>query len=37
MKKELKLVKFIFKTHFNTLGSNVFLALKLTNFDDVIL
>jgi len=34
-KKELKLIKFIFIIHFGTFGSNLFLALKVVNFEDV--
>jgi hypothetical protein len=36
LKKELKCVKFIFITHLNAFGSNVFLALKIMNFEDVV-
>jgi hypothetical protein len=35
--KELKLVKFIFTTHLNTFGSNTFLALKIMNYEYVVL
>ncbi len=36
IKKELKCVKFIFITHLNAFGSNVLLALKIMNFEDVV-
>jgi hypothetical protein len=36
-KKELNLAKFIFTTHLNAFGSNVFSALKIMNFEDVYL
>jgi hypothetical protein len=35
--KELKLANFIFATHLNIFGSNVFLALKVMNFENVFL
>lgn len=36
-KKELKLVKFIFTTHLNIFGSNMFLAVKIMNFEYAVL
>jgi hypothetical protein len=35
--KRLELIKFIFITDFNTFGSNVFLTLKILNFENVAL
>jgi hypothetical protein len=35
-KKEIKLVKFIFTTHLSAFGSNMFLALKIMNFENVL-
>ncbi len=35
--KELNLVKFIFTTHLNAFGTNVFSALKIMNFEDMYL
>ncbi len=34
-RKELKLVKFMFITHFGSFGSNVFLTLKFIKFENV--
>jgi hypothetical protein len=30
-------MKFIFTTHLNTFGANMFSALKIMNFEDVVL
>jgi hypothetical protein len=35
-KKELKLVIFIFTTHMNAFGLNMFLASKIMNFKDAL-
>jgi hypothetical protein len=32
---ELKSMKLIFTTHFGTFGSNMFLALKIINYEDM--
>jgi hypothetical protein len=32
---KLKLMKFMFTTHFDIFSSNMFLALKIMNFEDV--
>jgi hypothetical protein len=35
-KKGIKLVKFIFITHLSAFGSNMFLAMKIMNFENVL-
>ncbi len=34
--KELKSVKYVFIAHLNTFGSNMFLAIKIMYFEDVV-
>jgi hypothetical protein len=36
-KKQLKFMKFIFTTHLSTFYSNIFLALKIMSFKNVVL
>jgi hypothetical protein len=35
-KKGIEMVKFIFIAHLNVFGSNMLLALKIMNFEDVV-
>jgi hypothetical protein len=36
-RKKIKLVKFIFTTHLSAFGSNMFLAMKIMNFENMLL